>query len=1019
MAACYAPQKPGSTSLLGATSETGCKDASFAPQLKPRPGFCVNPWGLMITSPRFNPPTEDDLREFLDLSIDMLCIAGVDGYFKHLNPAWEKTLGYSQEELLSRPFVDFVHPEDREATIAEANSLAAGRDTFTFENRYRCKDGSYKWLRWTGAVRAGKGVIYASARDISPRKREEARLAAQHAVTRVLAEAPTLASATPQILQAVCESLGWEVGAIWRVDSKEELLRCVEAWQTPSQNLADFDRATRTRTFARGVGLPGRVWAQGEPVSIEDVAVDANFPRRDAAVKEGLHGAVGFPILLGGEVLGVLEFFSCQIQKPDARLLEMMGAIGSQIGQFIERRQAAEALRIYARDLEIAKQAAEEAARTKSEFLANMSHEIRTPMNAIIGMTELALQTTITREQREYLDATKSSADALLTLVNDLLDFSKIEARKLQLDHVGFNLRDTLEDAIRVLALRAHHKGLELACHIHTDAPEALTGDPLRLRQIVVNLVGNAIKFTDRGEVVLRVLPDSHSNSNLRLHFSVTDTGIGIPREKQELIFDAFSQADSSTTRRFGGTGLGLAISKQLVDLMGGRIWVESKPGQGSTFHFTAVFEVERPSGLRPDSLGHDLTDLPVLIVDDNETNRRILEEVLTNWHMHPVATDGSRAALAALEKSVADSRAFEVILLDAHMPVMDGFGLAKRIKKDRRHRGIKVIMLTSAGQPADVSQCQALGISAYLTKPVKQSELFDAIISVLSPRKQRTSLASRPRRGSSTRRRLKLLLAEDNAVNQMLATRILEKLGHHVTVVSNGRDAVSKAQASRFDLIIMDVQMPEMDGFEATAAIREWEKTTGKHIPIVAMTAHAMKGDRERCLEAGMDGYVSKPIRIADLEESVTQATAAKKPCDTRSTNPAESGIMDEAAVLAGLDGNRALLRDLARLFLADYPKQLAEIKVAIQSKDGERLRRAAHALKGSVGNFAAPRAFETARQLEVLGKSGDVHAAQDVCGALESELSLLTGELKKLTKNSRARGASLGKQDRGKRLP
>jgi PAS domain S-box-containing protein len=971
----------------------------------------------MSTASRFNPPTEDDLREFLDLSIDMLCIAGVDGYLKHLNPAWEKTLGYSQDELLSRPYAEFVHPEDREATIAEANKLAAGRSTFTFEHRFRCKDGSYKWLRWTGAVRAEKGVIYASARDITPRKREEARLAAQHAVTRVLAEAPTLASATPQILQAVCESLGWEVGAIWQVDSKGKRLRCVDAWQLPSHNMSDFDRATRARSFARGVGLPGRVWAQAEPVCIEDVALDDNFPRQDGAVKEGLHGAIGFPILVGEEVLGILEFFSRQIHKPDARLLEMMGAIGSQIGQFIERRQAEEALRIYARDLETARQVAEEAARTKSEFLANMSHEIRTPMNAIIGMTELALQTKITREQREYLEATKSSADALLTLVNDLLDFSKIEARKLQLDHVGFNLRDTVEDAIRVLALRAHHKGLELACHIRPEAPEALAGDPLRLRQVVVNLVGNAIKFTDRGEVVLRVQPEARLNGNVRLHFSVTDTGIGIPAEKQKLIFEAFSQADSSTTRRYGGTGLGLAISRQLVDLMGGRIWVESRAGQGSTFHFTAAFEVQNPAVLQPDSLGRQLTDLPVLIVDDNETNRRILEEVLTNWHMRPVAADGSAAALAALEKAVAESHPFKVILLDAHMPGMEGFGLAERIKQNPQCRGIKLIMLTSAGQPEDVSRCQTLGIAAYLTKPVKQSELFDVIVSVLSPREQQPSVRSRSRRTSRSTRRLKVLLAEDNAINQMLATRILENLGHRATVVSNGREALSAARAGRFDLVVMDVQMPDMDGFEATAAIRKLEKTTGKHLPIIAMTAHAMKGDRERCLAAGMDAYVSKPIRVGDLEKAITQTIAAKEPSRAGTASAAEECIIDEAAILSGMDGNRKLLRDVTRIFVADYPKQLTEIKVAIQMGDAERLRRAAHTLKGSVGNFAAKRAFEAASQLELLGKKGNVHAAQGACAALEGELSLLSRELKKLTVSSRGRDTKLRNRDRGKR--
>ena len=950
----------------------------------------------------FNPRTEGDLREFIDLSLNLVCIAGTDGYFKHVNPAWETTFGFTREDLLSRPYLEFVHPDDREATTAEAAKIASGCNTLSFENRYRCKDGSYRWLLWSAVVRAERGLIYAIAADITERKCEEARLAAQYAVTRVLAEAPTLASATPRILEAICESLNWSVGSIWRVDQKEKVLRCVETWHMPSAKVKDFDQATHSRTFAPGVGLPGRVWAQAQPAWIEDVTRDANFPRASMAAQVGLHAAFGFPILLGAEVLGVFEFFGHQIQQPDHRLLEMMSAIGSQVGQFIERKEAEDALRVYAHDLETARKRAEEATRAKSEFLANISHEIRTPMNAMIGMTELALATRITREQREYLDAIQSSADALLSLVNDLLDFSKIEARKLQLDSVGFNLRDTLEDTMRVLAPRADQKGLELACHIHRDVPDALVGDPLRLRQVVINLVGNAIKFTEHGEVVLRVEPESRGDANALLRFSVADTGIGIPPEKQAVIFEAFSQADSSTTRRYGGTGLGLAISSQLVELMGGRISVESQPGRGSTFHFAARFELQQPGVEKSPARWRTLTDLPVLIVDDNATNRRILEEVFTNWHMCPVSVEGGASALSTLERSLHADRSFAVVLLDGHMPDMDGFAVAERVTQDRRYRGIKLVMLTSAGQPEDVARCRRLGISAYLTKPVKQSELFDVIVTAIGQPAEERPRAPKPVRGARRpQRNLRVLLAEDNQVNQLLAKRIFRKLGHHVTVVSNGREALSAVQAGHFDLVAMDVQMPEMDGLDATAAIRAWEKTGGTHTPIMAMTAHAMKGDRERCLAAGMDGYTSKPIRIGELERAIAQLVGPSK---SEASVPEETrgdGVLDRAALLAGVDGNRRLLRDLVRLFLADYPQRLAEIKEALRRGDAESLRMAAHALKGAVGNFAAKKALAAAQRLEIMGRDGNFDNAREAYKALESELARVTEELGRLIMN------------------
>jgi len=949
----------------------------------------------MSAVPNCNQPTEPDLREFTDLSLNLLCIAGTDGYFRYLNPAWETALGYTREELLSRPYIEFVHQDDRSATVSEAAHVVSGRSTLSFENRYRHKDGSYRWLLWSAIVRAEKGLIYCVAADVTEHRREAVRQAAQYAVTRVLADAPTLAIATPKILQAICECLGWSVGAIWRVDEKENVLRCVETWHNLASQVEEFDRLTRSRTFPPGVGLPGRVWSDRRPAWIEDVTQDTNFPRAAIAAREGLHAAFCFPILLRSEIMGVLEFFSQEIEKPDARLLEMMTAIGSQIGQFIERKNAEHALRIYASDLEIAKKRAEEATRAKSEFLANMSHEIRTPMNAVIGMTELALATRITREQREYLSAIQGSADALLALVNDLLDFSKIEARKLQIDRISFNFRDALEETMRVLAPRAYKKGIELACRIHPEVPETLVGDPLRLRQIVMNLVGNAIKFTDHGEVVVQVQPKSRPGDKLELHFTVRDTGIGIPPEKQQLIFEAFSQGDSSTTRRYGGTGLGLAISSQLVELMGGKVSVESQPGVGSMFHFTVRLDVGDYSTRKARGKWRSMTDLPVLVVDDNATNRRILEEVLMNWRMRPVVANGAEAALAELEKTSRVGRSFAVVLLDGHMPGMDGFALAQRITQDQRYAATKLVMLTSAGDPEDVVRCRKLGISAYLTKPIKQSELFDVIVGTINE-----SVVEKPKSRKKSRRQggLRVLLAEDNQVNQLVATRILEKLGHHVKVVGSGREAVSAVQSGKFDLVAMDVQMPEMDGLEATAAIRNWEQTTGTHIPIIAMTAHAMKGDRERCLDAGMDGYTSKPIRIKELEQVISELTPTTSKKGRTAKGDERQSVIDHDALVDGFGDSRGLLKKIVRLFLADYPARVKEIKQSIRRRDATALARAAHALKGSVGNFAAKEAFAVAQRLENIGRNGQLDTAGEACIALESELALVSKELRRL---------------------
>ena len=984
------------------------------------------------------------------------------------------------------------------------------------------------------------------------RDRGTRRLTAEDVAARALLEATRIDEAAPKILEGICNAFGWEHGAIWTVDRGADLLRCAEIWTAPSSSFPEFDSISRSATFERGIGLPGRVWATGEPAWIPDVVHDRNFPRAAAAAREGLHAAFGFPVLLRGEVMSVMEFFSREVREPDESLLSMLRTVGSQIGMFIDRRraqedldrffslsldmlcvsgfdgyfkrvnpawqrilgyteaellsrpwvelihpddqdasvkearkaaqgqeiiyfenrffhkdgtvrwllwtaspfpeqqviyaaarditerkEAEETLASYARDLrlthteledqaarlaqlvkelETAKRKAEEATATKSAFLANMSHEIRTPLNAILGMTTLALGTKLSSEQQDYLTTVKSSADSLLEIVNDVLDFSKIEARRLDLDYEAFDLRETVGDAAKLLALRAAEKGLELAFDITSEVPASLVGDAGRLRQILLNVLGNAVKFTDKGEVVLHVStePSDDGPGRSNLHFTVTDTGIGIPADKLEHIFEAFTQADSSTTRRFGGTGLGLAIARRLVELMGGRLWVESDVGRGSTFHFTAPFDAPAGEPIPFVREPKAIEGLRVLVVDDNATNRRILERMLASWHLDPTIVASADEAWTALNHARAVDEPFQLVITDGQMPEVDGFALTRRIKRDQDLRHTPVVMLTSVGHAEDAAQSRRSGVDVYLTKPVKHSDLLDALATLFggSVRRERTEAARQP--GSSPLKPLRILVAEDHPVNRKLVTTLLAKRGHSVESVDNGRsavDAVALAGPRPFDVVIMDVQMPTMSGLEASVAIRERERTTGEHVPIVALTAHAMQGDRERCLQAGMDSYLSKPIDVDRLIATVEAAGSGRSAHAAAAPAPGPSdAIFDEQAALRHTGGDRKLLRKIVNLFRADATASLKKIERALGRRDAEALWTTAHALKGSLATIGAQAARRTAADIERVGRAGSLDDGTQLYASLRQQLKTLDRLLLTagLAVSSRSRGAN-----------
>ena len=900
------------------------------------------------------------LSSVIETSPVGIVVLGPDGGVQMCNPAFEKVFGYRQQDILGQRLTDLLTPPERRNEMESIlRDFSAGKPTRTVTQRKR-SDGRLVDVEAFSVPLGNEGEFGGAVllyQDITERKRAEQALEER-----------------TKFLNSLIENL--PVGVVV-TDVHETILLCNPAFEK----------------------MFGYRQADVRGHSIIDVLGSGELRKQMQITKQNLEAGKPVHVVArrkrsDGSLLDV-ELLAVSVIR-DAR-----AAANLAIYQDVtERKRTEEALLR-------AKEAAEAASRAKSEFLANISHEIRTPMNGIIGMTELALDSDLAPEQREYLGMVKNSADYLLALINDILDFSKIEAGKVRIEEADFSFQQSLGETLKILALRAHQKGLELAWRVGPSVPDRVRGDAGRLRQIVVNLVGNAIKFTELGEIIVDVQREAEDETGILLHFRVQDTGIGIPKEKQGLIFEAFTQVDSSATRQYGGTGLGLAITARLVTLMGGEVWVESGPGRGSIFHFTLHFGFPKAPAPALSPADPDvLQDLRVLVVDDNQTNRAILVEQLSSWGMCPLSVPSGQSALEALESAHAEHRPFSLVITDMQMPNMDGLQLCEHIRKRRPFERVPILMLSSITPPDHAQKVRDLAIAAYLTKPAQPSELFDALLAALTkpvqaPDAEPAEQALAAEQTSGWR----VLLAEDNEINRKLAHALLQGRGHSVVLAENGRDALSALKRERVDVVLMDIQMPVMDGFEAIRAIRAQEASSGGHLPIIALTAHAMKGDRERCLESGADDYVTKPIRTPELwaaiERVITQKTIAGSSEAFAAKEPV-SGVLDGAAALERVDGDSELLEELVRLFTEESAKTLAELEQALNAQDGQQLERLAHTLKGCASNLGALVVPETARKLEEQAHSQNWESAAGLVRSLRNDIERLIPELESLCRKA-----------------